>query len=243
MNLESNAWETLKNQYLKKVEKNLSLVKHPHMAEVLEDVQSHLDQRLAALEPNERTCKNMESIISEMGPAAEYAELLTSNGVPSNQKSQHKNLWWSGLIAVVIIVIAIIFMLMVSVVDKKQSIDLAIAKNGFNIQPQPDGELYFVVVSILNQGKVISPEFPVNFYHGNPEQVEPKIHHAGPIEPGDVWRESTVPFALKEGVNEIFVVLDPYDKVKESDETNNSASLRVIFNEGQIVETDTKIVN
>jgi len=106
---ESKVWENLKAEYLNKVEKALSSVKHPHMAEVLEDVQSHLDQRFVALEPDEQTRKNIESIISEMGPAAEYAELLTSNAVGSAQKTRRKYLLYlsvAGIVAVTAVLLA-----------------------------------------------------------------------------------------------------------------------------------------
>ncbi len=111
MTSESKVWETLKGQYLNKVEKTLSSVKHPQMTEILEDVQSHLEQRFAELSPDEQTRKNLESIISEMGPAAEYAELLTSKAVPSNQKSRRKYLLYlsiAGIVAVIAILLAIV---------------------------------------------------------------------------------------------------------------------------------------
>ena len=111
MNSESKTWENLKAEYLNKVKKALSSVKHPHMAEVLEDVQSHLDQRFAALEPDEQTRKNLESIISEMGPAAEYAELLTSNAVPSARKVRPKYLLYlsiTGIVAVIAILLTMV---------------------------------------------------------------------------------------------------------------------------------------
>ena len=107
MTSESNAWETLKAKYLNKVEKALSSVKHPHLAEVLEDVQSHLDLRFAALEPDEQTRKNLEGIISEMGPAAEYAELLVPNTAQPNWKNWQKSLLLTSL-AVVIIAVAVL---------------------------------------------------------------------------------------------------------------------------------------
>jgi hypothetical protein len=111
MTSESNAWKTLKAKYLNKVGKALSSVKHPHLAEVLEDVQSHLDQRFTALEPNKRTRKNLESIIPEMGPAAEYAELLSSNAVPPTRKMRRKYplyLSITGIVAVIAILLAIV---------------------------------------------------------------------------------------------------------------------------------------
>ena len=101
MTLENKAWENLKAEYLDKVEKALSSVKHPDMAEVLEDVQSHLDQRFAELKPDEQTNKNLKDIIAEMGPTAEYAELLEPGVIPPNQKVKSKYLLWIGLVAVV----------------------------------------------------------------------------------------------------------------------------------------------
>ncbi|MHC4739739.1 MAG: HEAT repeat domain-containing protein [Planctomycetota bacterium] len=111
MTSESNAWETLKAEYLNKVKKALSPVKHPHMAEVLEDVQSHLDQQFAALESDEQSRKNMEDIISEMGPAGEYAELLTSNAVPLARKVRPKYLLYlsiTGIVVAISILLAIV---------------------------------------------------------------------------------------------------------------------------------------
>jgi hypothetical protein len=113
MTSENKVWETLKAEYLKKVEKALSSVKHPHIAEVLEDVQSHLNERFAGLEPEQRTPKNLKIIISEMGPAVEYAELLASGTVPAEQnKSRQKYLLRIGL-AVIMFVSAIIFLRMI----------------------------------------------------------------------------------------------------------------------------------
>ena len=111
MTSESKAWETLKAEYLNMVKKALSSVKHPHLAEVLEDVQSHLDQRFAALDRDKQTRKDLEGIISEMGPAAEYAELLTSNAVPSARKVRRKYLLYlsiTGIAAVIAIMLAIV---------------------------------------------------------------------------------------------------------------------------------------
>ena len=102
MTSESKDWETLKTEYLNKVEKALSSVKHPHMAEVIEDVQSHLEQRFAALEPDEQTRKNLEGIIAEMGPAAEYAELLSPNTIQTNRKNRQKFLLLFSLAVVII---------------------------------------------------------------------------------------------------------------------------------------------
>jgi len=79
MAAERKMWENLRAEYLNKVKKGLSSVKHPHIAEVLKDVQSHLDQRFAELGPDQQTNENFKAIISQMGPACEYAQLLSGD--------------------------------------------------------------------------------------------------------------------------------------------------------------------
>jgi len=81
MTAENRKWESLKTEYLRKVEKALSSVKHPRGKEVLDDISSHLDRRFAELEPQEQTWENFQRIITEMGPASDYAELLDAQAV------------------------------------------------------------------------------------------------------------------------------------------------------------------
>ena len=81
MTSENKAWKDIRTEYLDKVEKALSSVKHPHIVEVLEDVRSHLDQRFAALGPEEQTREHFQAIIRQMGPASDYAELLSQDTV------------------------------------------------------------------------------------------------------------------------------------------------------------------
>jgi hypothetical protein len=173
----------------------------------------------------------------------EYSDLLAAMRKPSPPHSQapapvrRKHLFWAALFAIIAAAV-VISLFVVTFAGKSRTIDLAIADNGLRIRPESKDGLYFVLVSIVNRGRTVSPEFPVFFYCGDPNQVEPRTHYAGPIEPGDVWNERTEPLALKEGVSQILVVLDPYDKVPESDEANNCASLKIVVNEGRIIETD-----
>ncbi len=102
MTLESKVWETIKAEYLSKVKKALSLVKYPHMSEVIEDVQSHMDQRFSELKSDEQTNKNIENIIAEMGPASDYAELLAPNTAQLNRKNRQKFLLLVSLAVVII---------------------------------------------------------------------------------------------------------------------------------------------
>jgi len=103
MTSEAKAWESLKAEYLHQVEKALSSVRHPRKREVLEDVRSHLDRRFAELKPDEQTWENFQAIITGMGPASDYAELLEPEAVPVSRGVSRKYLWYVGLAAVVII--------------------------------------------------------------------------------------------------------------------------------------------
>jgi bla regulator protein BlaR1 len=111
-----------------------------------------------------------------------------------------------------------------------------VAVENFDIRPYPEGGLYTLTVSIRNRGGAESPKFRVTFYRGDPDEVKPMTHEAGPIKPGDMWNEGSMPFALKEGANEIAVSLDPDNTLGESDRTNNEASIKIVVKDGKIVE-------
>ena len=103
MTTESRKWESLKTEYLREVEKALSSVKHPRGKEVLDDVSSHLDRRFAELELQDQTWENFQTIITEMGPASDYAELLDTRASSAGPGIGLKHLWWVGLAGIVII--------------------------------------------------------------------------------------------------------------------------------------------
>jgi len=111
-----------------------------------------------------------------------------------------------------------------------------VAAEDFDIRPYPEGGLYTVTVSIRNKSGAESPKFGVYFYRNDPKRLHPMMHEAGPMKPGDVWREGSMPFALEEGTNVIVVVLDP---TGESNKTNNEASMKVVVKDGKIVEKRT----
>ena len=114
MTSESKTWETLKANYLRQVEKALSSVNHPRTKDIFEDVTSHLDQRFDELEPDQQTWENFQAIITEMGPASDYAELLAPDVTSPDQAVRRKYLLWVGLAAVVIITVAIILPMAIS---------------------------------------------------------------------------------------------------------------------------------
>ena len=108
MTSETKTWDSVKSEYLKRVAKALSSVKHVRSKEVLEDVRSHLDRRFDELKPEEQTWENFQTIITEMGPASDYAELLEPAPGPLRKGLRQKHLLWLGLAAVVIVATAIL---------------------------------------------------------------------------------------------------------------------------------------
>ena len=110
MTSEIKKWDSLKAEYLRKVEKVLSSVKHPRRKEVLEDVRSHLDRRFAELEPQQRSWENFQAIITQMGPVSDYAELLDADAIVPGRAIWQKYLWWLGLAAIVVIAAILLLM-------------------------------------------------------------------------------------------------------------------------------------
>jgi len=99
----NGTWDSVKTGYLDQVEKALALAGHREKKQVLEDVRSHLDQRFSELAFDEQTWENMQTIITEMGPASDYAELLESNTLVPRPGIRLRHLLW---ISVIIIVVA-----------------------------------------------------------------------------------------------------------------------------------------
>jgi hypothetical protein len=101
----NGTWDSVKAGYLGQVEKALASVGHREKKQVLEDVRSHLDQRFSELASDEQTWENMQAIITEMGPASDYAELLET-GTPESCK---KKVLGSIIIIAAVVAVAIIF--------------------------------------------------------------------------------------------------------------------------------------
>ncbi|MHC4070156.1 MAG: CARDB domain-containing protein [Planctomycetota bacterium] len=184
--------------------------------------------------------KITEDEYNQLLEAMKKSSLHSSRG---NTKGKRKYLRWTISIIFLIIVAAIALSLGIFSVGTRGDIDLAISKDGFVINPYPDTELYTLTVSILNKGDGVSPSFRLKFYRGDPAnnlnekgKQQSGSYGAGPIKADDVWNERTLPFALDEGINEFYVILDTEDLVTETDETNNIVSLRVIVKDGQISE-------
>jgi hypothetical protein len=105
------------------------------------------------------------------------------------------------------------------------AIDMAVGNEGLAVVANDDGS-FKATISIRNQGAVPTPEFGVYFYAGDPQQKGRLLarHAAGPILPGDTWNELNPQLRLTTDEDTIVVLIDPDDKVQESDEANNKAT-------------------
>jgi len=108
MTSEGKTWQHLKSEYLRQVEKALASVRHPRTRDVLEDVDSHLDRRRAELVPEKQTAENLRAIISDMGPPADYAELLEPETSVGRTGTRGRSLWWVVPAGAAVIVLAIV---------------------------------------------------------------------------------------------------------------------------------------
>ena len=103
MTSESKTWQRLKDDYLCQVEKALSSVRHPKARDVLDDVAAHLERRRSELGPDGQTAEDLGAIIADMGPPADYAELLESEGGTCRTEPSRRSLPWGVLIGAVVI--------------------------------------------------------------------------------------------------------------------------------------------
>jgi len=72
----SNVWEKLKRQYLDEIADALESAEDTIRSSILRDVDAHLEQRRSELGSNRQTAADYGTIIQDMGPAEDYAELL-----------------------------------------------------------------------------------------------------------------------------------------------------------------------
>lgn len=124
-----------------------------------------------------------------------------------------------------------------------EAIDLAIEDKNMAVTKLPNG-CFQASISIQNKSNIPSPAFPVHFYIGHPRKGGRLLasHKAGPIMPRSVWNEGTHPFNLKKEENDIFIIIDPENVVKELDEKNNCASKTissVITSSNPLLQLDT----
>lgn len=84
MNEAVNQWRQIRDEYLRQIENELTTVHSPNKKELLADVRRHLEQKFEALPESDRTQEAYHTIIADMGPAEEYAELLAESTPKTN---------------------------------------------------------------------------------------------------------------------------------------------------------------
>ena len=108
---------------------------------------------------------------------------------------------------------------------ESSEVDITIDNKDLVVQKQPDGR-FLARIRISNKGSIPSPRFGVYFYAGDPDKGGRLLsrHGAGPIMPGGSWGEYDPRLKLESSEAVISVVIDPANRVEETDETNNKAS-------------------
>ncbi|RPJ39895.1 MAG: hypothetical protein EHM35_01125, partial [Planctomycetaceae bacterium] len=108
------------------------------------------------------------------------------------------------------------------------AIDMAVEDTSLSVKANADGS-FTATIRIRNKGAAPSPEFGVHFFAGDPQKGGRLLatHSSGPIMPGGTWGEYNPELRLKPDEDTIVVIIDPEDRVKELDESNNKASHRI----------------
>jgi len=125
---EKETWNNAKTEYLRQVEKALSSVKHPRKEQVLEDVRTHMEQRAADFEQSRLAHEDIHSIIAEMGPASDYAELLDPES-----SARKQNIRWIHILSITVaaVIIAAAILLPMVLSGEKQPVTLAEFRRDF----------------------------------------------------------------------------------------------------------------
>jgi len=111
---------------------------------------------------------------------------------------------------------------------ENSAVDIAVDNENFKVTKLAD-RLFEAMIVLRNKGSVPIPQFRVNFHAGDPDKGGRLLsaQAAGPIMPGKTWAEYNPGLRLEPGENTISVIVDPDNKVDESDETNNKVSQNV----------------
>ena len=131
--------------------------------------------------------------------------------------------------------------------SSNEKIDIKI--ENFDINTVYEGkDLYRAIVSIHNDNNISTPEIHIRYYRSDPKnnlnergETHSGYHIAGPLKPGQQWNESTGPFEIPDGIHQFFVILDYENKISETNENNNQASLRITVKDGRMVEKTVQL--
>ena len=112
-----------------------------------------------------------------------------------------------------------------------------------DITPYREAGLFSLMVVLRNRGSVPSPKFDVDYCRGSAGAAKAIVwmaaNQAGPIEPGKSQSAASLPFSVKEGLNEFFVEIDPGSEVLVEDASDHRATLRVRVKDGKVLGLST----
>ncbi len=148
----NGTWDSVKAGYLREVERALASAGHQEKKQVLEDVKSHLDQRFSELGPDEQAWENFQAIITEMGPATDYAELLAPETPAGRQASGRKALM--GIVISTLAVIVTVIVLVTVLSNKQEAYELRgvsdVESLGYPFENDPEAIGYWKSVDFVD---------------------------------------------------------------------------------------------
>jgi hypothetical protein len=101
-------WQDIKEDYLCRVEAALMMTDKVARQNILKDVEEHLDRRFTELTPDCRNRQEFEAIITDMGPAEDYAELLASkNQSHGSEYIPPRNLFFLNRLMTVLFIVVL----------------------------------------------------------------------------------------------------------------------------------------
>ncbi len=98
--------------------------------------------------------------------------------------------------------------------------NVVMPENALLVTTLPQAKLQAVAL-FRNEADSPSPEFKLRFYAGDPQKGGRPIsvNGVGPIQPATTWGEASLEFALKEGEDRVFVIIDPDNALKRPEES------------------------
>lgn len=130
-------WQEMKKEYLDQVESVLSDVHKADRRAILRDVEDHLNQRYQDLPQAQRSAREFEQIIADMGPAQDYAELLASKdkSQPADYKPSEGLVFMNRL--AVVLYLVVLFCVVGWTVQKGLSVDPHQRQGGLSFVSDP----------------------------------------------------------------------------------------------------------
>ncbi len=104
MTADEKTWASARDNYLHDVKEGLKAAEYPGAKSIIEEVRQHLESRYSELPAENRTWEAYQRLITEMGPASDYVDLL---GIG---KLKRRIITWKKIaIAVPLILIALVW--------------------------------------------------------------------------------------------------------------------------------------